>query len=37
VFWPAKGEPLYEAVASRGASSDHRLVWVKLSLTDEKE
>lgn len=33
VFWPAQGEALYEAVESRGASSDHRLVWVKLSLT----
>ncbi len=37
VCWPVKGEPLYEAVASRGASSDHRLVWIKLSLTDEKK
>ena len=37
VFWPLKGEPLHEAVASRGASSDHRLVWVKLSLTGEKK
>ena len=33
VFWPAAGEPLHEVVASRGASSDHRLVWVKLKLT----
>ena len=32
VFWPAPGEPLHELVNSRGASSDHRLVWVKLSL-----
>jgi hypothetical protein len=32
VFWPAPGEPLHEVVNSRGASSDHRLVWVKLSL-----
>lgn len=37
VFWPLKGEPLHEAVASRGASSDHRLVWVKLSLTGGKK
>ncbi|HCU67105.1 MAG TPA: endonuclease/exonuclease/phosphatase family protein [Rheinheimera sp.] len=32
VFWPAPGEPLHEVVNSRGASSDHRLVWVKLQL-----
>ncbi len=32
VFWPAPGEPLHEVVNSRGASSDHRLVWLKLSL-----
>lgn len=32
VFWPAAGEPLHEAVNSRGASSDHRLVWVKVKL-----
>lgn len=32
VFWPAAGEPLHEAVNSRGASSDHRLVWVKLKI-----
>ncbi|KKL00061.1 endonuclease [Rheinheimera mesophila] len=33
VFWPAKGQPFYELVADRTASSDHRLVWVKLKLT----
>jgi hypothetical protein len=32
VFWPAPGEPLHEVVNSRGASSDHRLVWVTLQL-----
>lgn len=34
VFWPAQGEPLHDVVASRGASSDHRLVWVRLKLTE---
>ena len=33
VFWPATGQPFYELVADRAASSDHRLVWVKLKLT----
>ncbi len=33
VFWPAKGQPFYELIADRAASSDHRLVWVKLKLT----
>jgi endonuclease/exonuclease/phosphatase family metal-dependent hydrolase len=33
VFWPATGQPFYELVADRSASSDHRLVWVKLKLT----
>lgn len=32
VFWPAKGEPLSQVVQSRGASSDHRLVWVKVKV-----
>ena len=33
VFWPAPGQPFYQLVADRTASSDHRLVWVKLKLT----
>lgn len=33
VFWPVKADPLYPLVGSRGASSDHRLVWVKLELS----
>ena len=33
VFWPEKTSPLYPLVGSRGASSDHRLVWVKLKLS----
>ncbi len=32
VFWPEKGQPFYEVVNSRGASSDHRLVWVQLEV-----
>lgn len=35
VFWPAKADALYPLVGSRGASSDHRLVWVKLELSAE--
>jgi len=34
VFWPAPGEVLHEVVNSRGSSSDHRLVWVKLQLPE---
>ena len=33
VFWPEKTNPLYPLVGSRGASSDHRLVWIKLELS----
>lgn len=32
VFWPAKEDQDYYLVGSRTASSDHRLVWVKLKL-----
>jgi hypothetical protein len=32
IFWPAKNDPHYPLVGSRGASSDHRLVWVTLEL-----
>lgn len=32
VFWPAKTEADYAMVGTRGASSDHRLVWLKLQL-----
>nr|WP_268762511.1 endonuclease/exonuclease/phosphatase family protein [Ferrimonas marina] len=34
VFWPAAGEPLHRLVANRQASSDHRMVWLELKLTD---
>lgn len=33
VFWPPKGAPGYALVASRGASSDHRLVWVDTQIS----
>lgn len=32
VFWPAPGEAFHDVVNSRGSSSDHRLVWVKLQI-----
>ncbi len=35
VFWPKKNEPDYSLVGSRDASSDHRLVWLKLELSAE--
>ncbi|WP_213996979.1 endonuclease/exonuclease/phosphatase family protein [Arsukibacterium sp.] len=35
VFWPAKSEPDHPLVGTRGASSDHRLVWLKLELRAE--
>ncbi|PKM19370.1 MAG: endonuclease/exonuclease/phosphatase family protein [Gammaproteobacteria bacterium HGW-Gammaproteobacteria-15] len=33
VFWPVKADPLYPLIGSRGASSDHRLVWVTVELS----
>ncbi|MDY6886008.1 MAG: endonuclease/exonuclease/phosphatase family protein, partial [Pseudomonadota bacterium] len=35
VFWPAKTSDLYRLVKDREASSDHRLVWISLSLTED--
>lgn len=32
VFWPAKSDELFRLVKDRNASSDHRLVWVDLSI-----
>ena len=34
VFWPAKTSPLYRLVKDRKSSSDHRMVWVDLAITD---
>lgn len=33
VFWPQPGEPKAELVGQRGRSSDHRLVWMDILLT----
>ncbi len=35
VFWPTKKEADYPLVGTRGASSDHRLVWLKLEISAE--
>lgn len=32
VFWPSKEDELYRLVKDRASSSDHRLVWLQLSL-----
>ena len=34
VFWPKKTSPLYRLVKDRKSSSDHRMVWVDLAITD---
>ncbi|WP_333608555.1 endonuclease/exonuclease/phosphatase family protein [Arsukibacterium sp.] len=34
VFWPEPQQADYRLVGSRDASSDHRLVWLKLAITD---
>ncbi len=34
VFWPLKGETLDFTVADRESSSDHRMVWLELEITD---
>ena len=34
VFWPVKGEALDFTVADRESSSDHRMVWLELDITD---
>lgn len=35
IFWPEKNTPLYRLIATRSASSDHRLVWAELSLIEK--
>ncbi|MBY6223493.1 endonuclease/exonuclease/phosphatase family protein [Ferrimonas balearica] len=35
VFWPVDGLELSRLIADRNASSDHRLVWMELRLTEE--
>ncbi|MDT0604817.1 endonuclease/exonuclease/phosphatase family protein [Thalassotalea castellviae] len=34
VFWPEKNTPEYRLIKNRQASSDHRLVWLDLEITD---
>ncbi|TPH16487.1 endonuclease/exonuclease/phosphatase family protein [Litorilituus lipolyticus] len=34
VFWPLENEPTFRLIKDRTASSDHRLVWVELELTN---
>lgn len=34
VFWPPKTSSLYRLIKDREASSDHRLVWATLTITD---
>ncbi len=34
IFWPTPNSPNYRLVENRAASSDHRLVWIDLSLKD---
>lgn len=33
VFWPEPNDPLYRLIKDRQASSDHRLVWVDIVIT----
>lgn len=33
VFWPKSNEPLFRLIKDRKNSSDHRLVWIDISLT----
>ncbi len=32
VFWPTKEDPLYPLIENRKSSSDHRLVWIDITL-----
>jgi hypothetical protein len=34
IFWPVQGEPGYELMKKRDASSDHRLVWLDIELPE---
>jgi hypothetical protein len=34
VFWPKPDEPLYRLIQDRKSSSDHRLVWVDIAITN---
>lgn len=32
IFWPTKSEPLFRLIKTRSSSSDHRLVWLDLTI-----
>ncbi len=34
VFWPEQGSELFRLIESREASSDHRMVWIDIELTE---
>jgi len=34
IFWPLKSEETYRLIKDRSASSDHRLVWLELTVKD---
>ncbi len=36
IFWPTAKQPNYQLIATREASSDHRLVWAELQITPVK-
>ena len=35
IFWPSKSDAEYKLIADRRSSSDHRLVWVDINLTEQ--
>ncbi|MFT5295084.1 MAG: alkaline phosphatase [Colwellia sp.] len=37
IFWPEKKSPLYRLIETRSASSDHRLVWADIRLTEKNK
>ncbi len=37
IFWPEKNSELYRLIATRSASSDHRLVWANLTLINKEK
>jgi alkaline phosphatase len=37
IFWPEKNSGLYRLIATRSASSDHRMVWADLTLINKEK
>ncbi|GHG08471.1 endonuclease/exonuclease/phosphatase family protein [Thalassotalea marina] len=37
VFWPESSDSLFRLIDSRASSSDHRLVWIDVKLTDKNK